>query len=201
MEKKKGPQMVNLLDSKRSNNVSIMLAQFRISFDDIKIAILELNEDILDAETVEKMIPACPEASEMVEIQGYDGELKLLGKAELYFREVGQINRLQTRLQTFHYKLVYEDKINELKDGIGKLNAAVEAVTKSAVFKKLLEVVLTFGNFLNQVRREFHHLQYIIHHLQDKLHHALCKLHHLKCKSLAENNLYCRAHSEEMRKV
>ena len=149
-EKKKGPQTVNLLDSKRSNNVSIMLAQFRISFVDIKIAILELNEDILDAETVEKMIPACPTAEETMKINGYEGDLKLLGKAEQYFREVGQIARLQTRLQTFHYKLVYEDKVKEVTDGITRLNEAVSSICDSPVFKRLLEVVLTFGNFLNQ---------------------------------------------------
>eukprot|EP01043_Picozoa_sp_COSAG02_P079074 COSAG02_NODE_18112_length_960_cov_1.457607_1_plen_149_part_00 len=67
-----------------------------------------------------------------------------------YFREVGQIARLQTRLQTFHYKLVYEDKVREVKDGIAKLNAAVESICDSDAFKRLLEVVLTFGNFLNQ---------------------------------------------------
>lgn len=67
-----------------------------------------------------------------------------------YFREVGQIARLQTRLQTFHYKLVYEDKVKEVTDGIAKLNAAVDSICDSAVFKRLLEVVLTFGNFLNQ---------------------------------------------------
>lgn len=61
-----------------------MLAQFRISYVDIKIAILELNEDILDAETVEKMIPACPTAEETIQIKGYEGDLKLLGKAEQY---------------------------------------------------------------------------------------------------------------------
>lgn len=67
-----------------------------------------------------------------------------------YFREVGQIARLQTRLQTFHYKLVYGDKVKEVQDGIEKLNAAVQSICDSAVFKRLLEVVLTFGNFLNQ---------------------------------------------------
>ena len=36
-EKKKGPQIVTLLDGKRANNISIMLAQFRISFLDIKV--------------------------------------------------------------------------------------------------------------------------------------------------------------------
>ena len=142
-----------------------MLAQFRISFVDIKIAILELNEDILDAETVEKMVPACPTGEEFMQVKNYEGDLKLLGKAEQcvlysklldfplrqtyrqctaaqwslvhasiyahlvttlcvyavlhcrYFREVGQIARLQTRLQTFHYKLVYEDKVQEVNDG------------------------------------------------------------------------------------
>ena len=34
--------------------------------------------------------------------------------------------------------------------GIAKLDAAVTAVCDSSVFKRLLEVVLTFGNFLNQ---------------------------------------------------
>ena len=63
-----------------------MLAQFRISYVDIKIAILELNEDILDAETVEKMIPACPTAEETLQITGYEGDLKILGKAEQYVR-------------------------------------------------------------------------------------------------------------------
>eukprot|EP01049_Picozoa_sp_SAG25_P002791 SAG25_NODE_152_length_13602_cov_15.382878_2_plen_143_part_00 len=43
-EKKKGPQIVTLLGPQRSGSVSIMLAAFRISFVDIKIAILELNE-------------------------------------------------------------------------------------------------------------------------------------------------------------
>jgi hypothetical protein len=92
-------QPVTLLDAKRSSNISIMLAQFRISFDDIKIAILVLNEAILDAETVEKMVPNCPEPSDMALVNAYEGDLKLLGKAELYFREVGQIPRLQVRRQ------------------------------------------------------------------------------------------------------
>ena len=61
-----------------------MLAQFRIQYVDIKIAILELNEDILDAETVEKMIPACPTAEETIQITAYEGDQKLLGKAEQY---------------------------------------------------------------------------------------------------------------------
>jgi hypothetical protein len=123
-KEKKGPQIVTLLDAKRSINISIMLSQFRISFVDIKIAILELNEGeqlpphgrpapltrsraparsttphnshtrharerwaccaaILDAETVEKMVPNCPEPSEVALVNAYEGDLKLLGKAEL----------------------------------------------------------------------------------------------------------------------
>jgi hypothetical protein len=44
-KKKKEPEMVTLLGPQRSSDISIkLLPQFRISFVDIKIAILELNE-------------------------------------------------------------------------------------------------------------------------------------------------------------
>ena len=72
-------------DSKRSNNVSIMLAQFRISYVDIKIAILELNEDILDAETVEKIFLHVQQRKRHYRLLATKG-LKILGKAEQYVR-------------------------------------------------------------------------------------------------------------------
>ena len=34
--------------------------------------------------------------------------------------------------------------------GLAKLDEAVQAITQSPTFKRLLEVVLTLGNFLNQ---------------------------------------------------
>jgi diaphanous 1 len=115
-----------------------------------QIAILELNEAILDAETVEQMVPNCPEQMDVDMVNSYEGDPKLLGKAELYFREVGVIPRLRLRLQTFHFKMVYEEKAKELAHGIAALKLAASTITESLVFKKLLEVVLIFGNFLNQ---------------------------------------------------
>jgi actin len=179
-KEKKGPQIVTLLDAKRSSNISIMLSQFRISFVDIKIAILELNEGeqlpphgrpapltrsraparsttplnshtrharerwaccaaILDAETVEKMVPNCPEQMEIDAVNAYEGDLKLLGKAELYFREVGSIPWLQTRLQTFHFKLVYDERARELTTRMADMQAAVKTFEQWP--KQLLETV------------------------------------------------------------
>ena len=51
------------------------------------------------------------------------------GKAEQYYKEVGTTPRLQTRLQTFHYKLVYQGKVEVFEEGIKALDAAVAAVT------------------------------------------------------------------------
>ena len=72
--------MTLFIDSERAKNISI----FRISFLDTCIKILELNEDILDQETVEKMVPNCPEPTDIAMVNAYDGEMKLLGKAEQY---------------------------------------------------------------------------------------------------------------------
>eukprot|EP01049_Picozoa_sp_SAG25_P002792 SAG25_NODE_152_length_13602_cov_15.382878_3_plen_91_part_00 len=38
---------------------------------------------ILDVETVQKMVPNCPEPSDVALVNAYEGDLKLLGKAEL----------------------------------------------------------------------------------------------------------------------
>ena len=51
------------------------------------------------------------------------------GKAEQYYKEVGTTPRLQTRLQTFHYKLVYQEKVRVFSEGIDALDAAVKVVT------------------------------------------------------------------------
>jgi hypothetical protein len=144
-EKKKGPQYVNILDPKRGQAVAIMLAQFRISFKDIREAVLELDEDMLDAETVEKMIPAAPTAEEMTEIKAYAGALSKLGKPEQYFKEIGQIPRLPQRLATFHFKLTFDEKFKELQGGIDTLLASAVQVMESKLFTKLLEVSYSTG--------------------------------------------------------
>eukprot|EP01052_Picozoa_sp_SAG31_P045192 SAG31_NODE_8159_length_1507_cov_0.797585_3_plen_276_part_00 len=77
------------------------------------------------------------------------GEVAKLGKAEQYYREVGQIPRLLQRLQTFHFKLVFPEKQLELSTGINTLLGAATQVMTSALFKKLLDVVLMIGNFMN----------------------------------------------------
>eukprot|EP01052_Picozoa_sp_SAG31_P045190 SAG31_NODE_8159_length_1507_cov_0.797585_1_plen_62_part_10 len=62
-----------------------MLSQFRISFKDIRHAITEMDDqNLLDAEIVEKMIPQAPTADEMAKINAYEGEVAKLGKAEQY---------------------------------------------------------------------------------------------------------------------
>ena len=55
-------------DSDLPTCLLIRCARTRISFLDIKIAILELNEDILDQETVEKMVPNCPEPTDIATV-------------------------------------------------------------------------------------------------------------------------------------
>ena len=141
---------VALLDAKRSISVQIFLSNFRISFVDIKIAILEMNEDILDADTVEMMIPICPDMHEMEQILGYEGELQRLGKSEQYFREVGAIPRLRTRLECLHYKLNYKAAVDSLSYSLANLDVAICCVLESEAFKKVLEILLHVGNFVNQ---------------------------------------------------
>ena len=50
----------------------------------------------------------------MAQINAYEGPIEKLGKAEQYYREIGQVPRLLQRLQTFHFKLVGRAKRSPL---------------------------------------------------------------------------------------
>eukprot|EP01048_Picozoa_sp_COSAG05_P021946 COSAG05_NODE_4206_length_1622_cov_1.228496_1_plen_371_part_00 len=112
--------------------------RFQISFVDIKIAIRELNENVIDLETAELLLSNCPEPTDIATVNAFEGKTKLLGRAEQYVREVSQVPRLQSRLQTFCYKLAYEEKqhwpyASRLATGIATLETTVETISYSTI--------------------------------------------------------------------
>ena len=70
-EKKSKSKMVSLIDATRSQNVAIMLTQFNRlpgGYPMIKKGILELDEEMLDVDSVEKMVPNCPEPTDIATV-------------------------------------------------------------------------------------------------------------------------------------
>eukprot|EP00339_Tiarina_fusa_P000898 CAMPEP_0117015036 /NCGR_PEP_ID=MMETSP0472-20121206/12086_1 /TAXON_ID=693140 ORGANISM="Tiarina fusus, Strain LIS" /NCGR_SAMPLE_ID=MMETSP0472 /ASSEMBLY_ACC=CAM_ASM_000603 /LENGTH=981 /DNA_ID=CAMNT_0004718743 /DNA_START=178 /DNA_END=3124 /DNA_ORIENTATION=+ len=146
----KKKQVVTLLDPKRSNNVSIMLSRFgKMTFADIRKAIMDLNEEVLPIENTAALKQLTPEPEEIEQIKEYTGDVELLGKAEKFFLEMIKIKALRPRLNALHSKQGFNNKMEVARTAVLVMLDAVKEIKQTTKLPRMLELVLAIGNFLN----------------------------------------------------
>jgi hypothetical protein len=85
-----------VLDPRRAQNVGILLTKFKCSNDELRDAILKMNESVLDLETMNQLIKYVPTTDEITAIRTFmeaqnqkpEGERSTLGKPEEFFISV-----------------------------------------------------------------------------------------------------------------
>ncbi|KAG3031149.1 hypothetical protein JG687_00001540 [Phytophthora cactorum] len=143
------PKEVLLFDPKRQQNVSIAIARFKMSSEDIKNAIYALDGQTLGSEVLNVLISISPTLEEIDMLKNYDGDVKLLGNVEKFFLDLLTIPRYTQRIKCFRYKLQFENRILETQAQLDTLVAATDQVTESDKFRRVLEHILAIGNYLN----------------------------------------------------
>lgn len=143
------PKEVLLFDPKRQQNVSIAIARFKMSSEDIKKAIYSLDSQKLGSEVLNVLISISPTLEEIDMLKNYDGDVKLLGNVERFFLDLLTIPRYTQRIKCFRYKVQFESRILETQAQMDMLVAATDQVTESDKFRRVLENILAIGNYLN----------------------------------------------------
>ncbi|POM74149.1 Formin-2 domain containing hypothetical protein [Phytophthora palmivora] len=143
------PKEVLLFDPKRQQNVSIAIARFKMSSEDIKNAIYALDGQKLGSEVLNVLISISPTLEEIDLLKNYDGDVKLLGNVEKFFLDLLTIPRYTQRIKCFRYKLQFENRILETQAQLDTLVAATDQVAESDKFRRVLEHILAIGNYLN----------------------------------------------------
>jgi len=91
VDRKKEKKEVSVLDGKRAYNIAIMLSRVRLSFPDIRKAILIVDDTLLTEQLLKSFLEHIPTTEECEALAMYvhgDGA-KNLGNAEQFFVEVG----------------------------------------------------------------------------------------------------------------
>eukprot|EP01127_Copromyxa_protea_P010601 TRINITY_DN2589_c0_g3_i1.p1 TRINITY_DN2589_c0_g3~~TRINITY_DN2589_c0_g3_i1.p1 ORF type:complete len:504 (+),score=177.53 TRINITY_DN2589_c0_g3_i1:1230-2741(+) len=164
-EKKKSPreiertpslkrQQLSILDMKRSNNAAILLSQFKLSFADVKRAILSLDETALTAEnliSLKFMFPFTDK--ERRDFANFTGDAQELGVADRFYLEMSDVPRLDEKLSFFLFKFQFQEHLETLQQSSQLLLDACKEVKESQQFAKILKWVHTLGNVLNRDTR------------------------------------------------
>ncbi|KAH0618159.1 hypothetical protein JD844_017145 [Phrynosoma platyrhinos] len=168
-QSKKKVKELRVLDSKNAQNLceydevgafacdskeilefdAIFLGSFRMPYEEIKSAILEVNEAVLTESMVQNLIKLMPEPDKLKMIAELKDEYAELPEPEQFGVVISSVPRLMPRLSAILFKLQFNEQVENIKPEIVAVTAACEEVRKSENFSNLLSIILLVGNYMN----------------------------------------------------
>ncbi|XP_072481818.1 protein diaphanous homolog 2 isoform X3 [Notamacropus eugenii] len=162
---KKKVKELRILDGKTAQNLSIFLGSYRMSYEDIKNSILEVNEDMLSESLIHNLVKNLPEQKELSALAQLKNEYDDLCEPEQFGVVMSSVKMLRPRLHSILFKLTFEEHVNNVRPGIMAVTLACEEMKKSESFNRLLELVLLVGNYMNSGSRNAQSLGFNINFL------------------------------------
>ncbi|XP_069049125.1 disheveled-associated activator of morphogenesis 1 isoform X1 [Lepisosteus oculatus] len=145
---------LSVIDGRRAQNCNILLSRLKLSNDEIKRAILTMDEqEDLPKDMLEQLLKFIPEKSDVDLLEEHKHELDRMARADRFLYEMSRINHYQQRLQSLYFKKKFAERVGEVKPKVEALIRASKEVLHSRNVRQLLEVVLAFGNYMNKGQR------------------------------------------------
>ncbi|XP_041845585.1 protein diaphanous homolog 1-like isoform X2 [Melanotaenia boesemani] len=179
---KKKVKELKVLDGKSSQNLSIFLGSFRLPYEEIKSAILQVNEKILTESMVQNLVKQLPAPDQLNILGEMKDEYDDLAESEQFGVVMSSVKRLMPRLHAILFKLQFEEQLNNIKPDVVSVTAACEELQKSETFSKLLQIILLVGNYMNAGSRNGMAFGFTISYL--------CKLRDTKSADLKQTLLH-----------
>ncbi|KAH8859804.1 Protein diaphanous like [Schistosoma japonicum] len=142
-------KMLRYLDDKVAQNLSILLGSIKVPYDELRRRILTVEESLLTPNMLEQLIKALPEPSIILKISSLKDEYETLAEPEQFVCKVGDIKKLIPRLNSILFKMRFNEKVSEVKPEIVDVDEALQEILSSKHFKRILELVLLLGNYMN----------------------------------------------------
>ncbi|XP_068667971.1 formin-like protein 3 isoform X2 [Aristolochia californica] len=142
-----GQQFTQILDPKKSQNLSILLRALNVTVEEVCDALKEGNE--LPTELLQAFLKMAPTADEELKLRLYIGEISQLLPAERFLKVLLDIPFAYKRMDTLLYMTTLQEEASGTKEAFATLEVACKELRSSRLFLKLLEAVLKTGNRMN----------------------------------------------------
>ncbi|XP_036302829.1 formin-1 isoform X3 [Pipistrellus kuhlii] len=153
-KKNKVKKIIKLLDGKRSQTVGILISSLHLEMKDIQQAIFNVDDSVVDLETLAALYENRAQEDELVKIRKYyetskEEELKLLDKPEQFLHELAQIPNFAERAQCIIFRSVFSEGITSLHRKVEIITRASKGLLNMKSVKDILALILAFGNYMN----------------------------------------------------
>ncbi|KAG8432114.1 hypothetical protein GDO86_017846 [Hymenochirus boettgeri] len=145
---------LSVIDGRRAQNCVILLSKLKLSNEEIKKAIMEMDEqEDLPKDMLEQLLKFVPEKSDIDLLGEHKHETDRMARADRFLYEMSRIDHYQQRLQALFFKKKLPERLAETKPKVEALLMACRELMRSKRLKQVLEVVLAFGNYMNKGQR------------------------------------------------
>ncbi|XP_073713232.1 formin-like protein 1 [Misgurnus anguillicaudatus] len=152
----KAPAKVSLLEANKAKNLAITLRKGGMTPDVICTAIERYDQQSLSLDFLELLERFIPSEYEMKLLQNYEKEgrsLEDLSEEDRFVSRFGKIPRLSQRINTLTFMGNFPESIKRLQPQLDAIIAASVSIKSSTKLKKILEIILAFGNYMNSSKR------------------------------------------------
>ncbi|XP_055636774.1 disheveled-associated activator of morphogenesis 1 isoform X2 [Toxorhynchites rutilus septentrionalis] len=151
---KQKTKILSVIDGRRAQNCTILLSKLKMSDEEISKAILSMDSsEQLPIDMVEQLLKFTPSAEERALLDEHSEDIDSLARADRFLYEISKIPHYEQRLRSLHYKKRFQVTVNDLSPRIANVMEASREVARSRRLRKLLELVLALGNYMNRGAR------------------------------------------------
>ncbi|MBN3297052.1 FMN2 protein, partial [Amia calva] len=153
--KSKAKQVVKLLNNKRSQAVGILMSSLHLDMKDIQQAVLNLDNTVVDLETLQALYENRAQQEEMDKIEKHvksskeKEHAKPLDKPEQFLFELSQIPNFSARVFCILFQSSFTECISSILRKLEIIQKVCSTLQSSSGVMKVLGLVLAFGNFMN----------------------------------------------------
>ncbi|KAG2371848.1 Formin-like protein [Vigna angularis] len=141
------PQLIQIVNAKKAQNLSILLKALNVTADEVCDALLEGNE--LPTEFLQTLLKMAPTQDEELKLRVFSGNLAQLTPADRFLKAIVDIPCSFKRMEALIYMGTLQEDLTSTRDSFAILEVACKKLRSSRLFLKLLEAVLKTGNRMN----------------------------------------------------
>lgn len=152
----KAPTKVSLIDGNKAKNLAITLRKAGMSPQDICTAIETYDQQALALDFLELLERFVPSDYELKLLLNYEKEgrpMEELSDEDRFMIRFGKIPRLSQRISTLTFMGNFPETVKRLQPQIDSVISASTSIKSSPKLKKILEIILAFGNYMNSSKR------------------------------------------------
>ncbi|NXF06236.1 FMNL2 protein, partial [Smithornis capensis] len=152
----KGSNKVTLLDANRAKNLAITLRKAGKTADEICKAIHVFDLKTLPVDFVECLMRFLPTENEVKVLRLYERERKPienLSDEDRFMMQFSKIERLMQKMTIMAFIGNFTESIQMLTPQLHAIIAASVSIKSSQKLKKILEIILALGNYMNSSKR------------------------------------------------